>query len=154
MPEFSSVFIFDTNAFINRPDVLDLLDSSILCVLPGTVIDELAKKRAYAEDGSTMATRTEDALGRIASQPNIVLADFRETEDMAALRELLGDGEVESRVVNDDIILVAAIRLRHLKPVLVTNDGDMRLKAARVGITSWRLQEYLRRIEKKETFPL
>lgn len=146
MGNFTAVYVFDTNVLINNPNVLELLAPDELCVIPGTVIDELGKKRAYANDESIMALHIEQALEKIQQTNNVIIANFEEVTDLDALQEIQGDDySLAKQILNDDIILTMAIRIRHLNPLFITSDRELLAKADKVGINAMSLRKFMRK---------
>lgn len=144
--QFSNIFILDTNVIINFPDILQYVKTTDICVIPETVIIELGKKRYYCEDNSPMAIAIDQATRLLEkNNPNIIIAPFADPEDHLALNAIRGEAaDSAETVINDDLILSVALRLKHLNPLFVTNDRELLSKAEKQEIRTSRLHAFLR----------
>ncbi len=128
-PRFHAVFIVDTSALIDRPELLKTLTSREFLVVSKRVIEELDDKKS-----------NEELRPRIAEVTRL-LQSFPEQQihfcegDMSLLSP-------DYRLKGDNLILSVAIRYRKHSPVIVTNDNNLTLKAKAEGITAMSVTEF------------
>ena len=133
--------VIDTSVFFHREDILDHLSENCILVLPQAVKDEL-KNRARSRNVHGKKARR--IMEQIRSFPENRLVYL--SVGIAEFRQLFGAFPVRS--LNDRCdhrILAAAKRLAtEKKPTrLISDDNEMREKAAELGIPALSLREFL-----------
>lgn len=122
--EQRNVFIIDTNIFIKSPTILSRIDSSHQVAIPTIVMDELDRKKEFA-DNPEVKSRALSAIGRIETE-----LDRRETLEIVTPNlSLLPEGySIKSP---DNKILTCAIHFQKVgcNPIMVSNDINVRTKA-------------------------
>lgn len=129
---FEHVFVVDTNALIDCPDLPKRLRSNQLLVLPATVIDELDKKKTEPQlrERCTNAVRHLRALA--PTQIRFEIADV----------SLLPD---DYRKTADNRILAVARKYANNNLRLVTGDQNLSLKAQAMNIIAVGVERFMDR---------
>ena len=131
-PRVRSVYVFDTSALIENPEIATEASHGELFVVSKRVIEELDDKKL------------DEAL-----RPSV-------SEAVRNLRNLhkeyihFCDGDMsllpsDYRIKGDNLILSVAVRYREYKPVLITNDNNLSLKARAEGLDAMSADEFLKR---------
>lgn len=129
---FEHIFVVDTNAFIDCPDLPQRLRPTQLLVLPATVIDELDKKKTDPQLRERCAT----AVRHLRAMPE---ARIRfENADM----NLLPD---DYRKTADNRILAVAKKYTGANLRLVTGDQNLCLKAQAMDIVAVGVERFMDR---------
>mgnify|MGYP000448164815 CR=1 FL=1 len=131
-PRFRSVFVIDTSALIERPEIMKSIGPNEFIVVSKRVIEELDDKKRE----EPLRPRVADATRMLQSFPRqqIHFCDG----DMSLLAP-------DYRMKGDNLILSVAVRYRKHRPVLVTNDKNLALKARAEGIASMSVDDFEKR---------
>jgi len=131
-PRFRSVFVMDTSALIERPEILKSVGPNEFIVVSKRVIEELDDKKRE----EPLRQRVADATRMLQSFPRqqIQFCDG----DMSLLAP-------DYRMKGDNLILSVAVRYRKHRPVLVTNDKNLALKAKAEEIASMSVDDFEKR---------
>lgn len=127
--QFRSVYIVDTNALIDLPEIPWLMRKDELLVLPKTVLDELDAKK-LDESVRTPCTLAVHNLTQF-ERTRLVF----ESGDMTLLPP-------DYRKNGDNLILSVALKYRRSPSVLVTGDRNLILKAAGEDIKTISVEEF------------
>ena len=129
---FEHVFVVDTNALIDCPDLPKRLRSTQLLVLPATVIDELDKKKTDPQ----LRQQCAQAVRNLRAMPT---AGIRfETADLTLLPD-------DYRKTNDSRILSVAVKYANSNLRLVTGDQNLSLKAQGMAIIAVGVERFMER---------
>ncbi len=130
--------VIDTNVLIDYPDLPFQLNKRDVAVVPKRVLDELDhKKRDTGDQTEEVAERCRRAM-RILGQ--LGRAVRYEEADLALLPADFGGSA-------DNQILSVAVRLVRCRPLLLTSDKNLRLKATAQGVEWMDPKIYLNRSE-------
>ncbi len=131
-PRFRSVFVIDTSALIERPEIMKSIGPNEFIVVSKRVIEELDDKKQE----EPLRQRVADATRVLQSFPpqQIHFCDG----DMSLLAP-------DYHMKGDNLILSVAVRYRRHSPVLVTNDKNLALKAKAEGIQSMSVDNFEKR---------
>lgn len=129
---FSRVFVLDTCALIENPEITHGLGQHELLVVTKRVIEELDDKKL----DESLRPQVRLAVKNLRSLPKNQI-QFAEG-DMSLL-------PVDYRTKGDNLILSVAVRFKKHRPVLVTNDGNLSLKAQAEGLEALTSEEFLKR---------
>jgi rRNA-processing protein FCF1 len=129
---FEHIFVVDTNALIDCPDLPERLRPTQLLVLPATVIDELDKKKTEPQ----LRDRCAAAVRQLRAMP---AAKIRfENADV----NLLPD---DYRKTADNRILAVALKYTGANLRLVTGDQNLSLKAQAMKIVAVGVERFMDR---------
>lgn len=131
-------YIFDTNVFIDYPDIMEILKENERVVLPITVEQELEFR---ATDINTKYT-AEKALSQLEKFKDITVY---EKSDVSLLPEdfFREFSESYNNADNDNKILSIAVKYKDQNGVLVSSDSRLtRLKSEFVGVRAYTLKEF------------
>lgn len=127
--QFDHVFVADTNALINLPELPLKMTGNVLLVLPQTVLDELDRKKR------------DPALAQACNQAARLLRDMpasrRRYED-SDLTRLPADFEDTP----DNRILSVAMKYHHPNLRLITDDSILMTKAENMKITAVKIDRF------------
>ena len=127
--QFDHVFVADTNALINLPELPLKMTGNVLLVLPQTVLDELDRKKR------------DPALAQACNQAARLLRDMpasrRRYED-SDLTRLPADFEDTP----DNRILSVAMKYHHSNLRLITDDSILMTKAENMKITAVKIDRF------------
>lgn len=128
--KYSSIYILDTNIFIDEPKILNYINHDILIVISKTVIDELDFNKHKKE----IAYNVREAIRNISNYKgsNIIFAQ--------ANKNLLPQ---EYKINGDNLILSVAIQFKEFDPIIITNDIAFNIKARMEGIVTNKLNDIL-----------
>lgn len=134
----TAYYIFDTNVFIDCPDIMETLKENEKVVLPITVEQELEFRTT---DVNTKYT-AEKALAQLEKFKDIIIYESSDTsllpEDF--FREF---SESFNNANNDNKILSIAVKYKDHNGVLVSSDNRLtRLKSSFVGVRAHTLKEF------------
>lgn len=129
---FAKVYVFDTSALIERPDMVRDIKQDELAIVTKRVIDELDDKKL------------DDDL-----RPRVAMA-VKNLRSLPADQVQFSDGDMsllapDYREKGDNLILSVAVRFRQHNPILVTNDNNLSLKAQAEGLGSMTSDAFLKR---------
>lgn len=131
-PRVRSVYVFDTSALIENPKIASEASHGELFVVSKRVIEELDDKKL------------DEALRPSVSEAVRNLRNLRKEYiqfcdgDMSLLPS-------DYRVKGDNLILSVAVRYREYKPVLITNDNNLSLKARAEGLDAMSADDFMKR---------
>ncbi len=132
-----SVYVFDTSALIAQPQIVSSIRPNEMFVVTKRVIDELDDKKL---DESLRPSVSEAVRNlRRIRKDQIQFCDG----DMSLLPS-------DYRLKGDNLILSVAVRYRKFKPVLITNDNNLSLKAQAEGIASMTSDEFAKHVSEKK----
>jgi hypothetical protein len=129
---FEHVFVVDTNALIDCPDLPQRLRPTQLLVLPATVIDELDKKKTEPPLRDRCATAVRHLRAMPQAQIRFEIADV----------SLLPD---DYRKTADNRILAVALKYTSANLRLVTGDQNLSLKAQAMNIIAVGVDRFMDR---------
>jgi len=129
---FEHVFVVDTNALIDCPDLPERLRPTQLLVLPATVIDELDKKKTEPQ----LRDRCAAAVRHLRAM-NVGAIRF-ETADVSLLPD-------DFRKSADNRILAVALKYTGPNLRLVTGDQNLGLKAQAMNIVAVGVERFMDR---------
>ena len=133
-----SVYIIDTNIFIEEPDILDSFNNTALIKIPLKVIDEL-KFRASKPETSDVASY---ALEQIKKSKLTLQIEICESHDDLLAQDL----DVGKNGLNDNKILSVAkyftLNVSSHRTILLTNDTALGLKSGSEDVVSKKLSEF------------
>lgn len=116
---YAAVYVVDTCALMNSPELVETFeDNKALLIVPKVVLDELDGLKS-SEDGER-ALKARDAIRAIDNHRAFDWLNLRESGHP----ELLSDDCDKDR--NDSKILSVAVRYIFKKPVLITDDSNLR----------------------------
>ena len=132
---YDKVYVFDTCALMDCPDVLDdFADDRALVIIPKQVSVELDGLKNNTDDTKNAKART--AIGKINTymkKPWMKLDEDR-------YPELMSKSYQESGIKDIDILSVA-VKYKYKKPVMVTNDKNFQNFAASVRVEAISAEE-------------
>lgn len=131
-PRFREVFIIDTSVFVDAPTVLNLLRPDQLAVVSKRVLEELDDQK----QNEALRPRIAEATRALNAFPKdrIQFCDA----DLSLLPP-------DYRLKGDNLILSVALKYRRYRPILLTNDNNLALKARAENIDTMRLDALKRR---------
>lgn len=142
-----STIIVDTNALISNDHVLqdELISTPSRFVIPLLVLAEIEKLKENAERAS-LATSCMDILNPLIQSERLAVVNnfgriLRPLEIKQQCEALVLSIALDNRI-NDDIILDLIPTFRQQRPLLLTEDINMRLKAKTRNIESISLKEF------------
>lgn len=127
-----SVYVFDTSALIDRPQIVSEVRKNELFVVTKRVIEELDDKKR----DETIRPKVTEVVRNLINLGEEHL-HFCEG-DMSLLPS-------DYRLKGDNLILSVALRYREQEPVLVTNDKSLSLKAKAEGLKTLTAEEFMKR---------
>lgn len=145
--QYAAVYVVDTCALMNSPELVETFeDNKALLIVPKVVLDELDGLKS-SEDGER-ALKARDAIRAIDNHRAFDWLNLRENSHP----ELLSDDCDKDR--NDSKILSVAVRYIFKKPVLITDDSNLRNLAEANAVESTGSGDFLKarkesRIKKK-----
>lgn len=131
-----TVYIIDTNVFINCPDIISKIDEQYMVVLSAKVIDELDKLKIKL-----------DAIGK--QNVEKALRNINRAMDKRKIKMELSDVGLLPDDFNkkspDNNILTVALKYKNENPILLTSDNGLQVKAKGLGISTISLRDFLKR---------
>ena len=131
-----NIYIIDTNAFVNCPDIISKIDQQFQVVLSAKVIDELDKLKIKLS--SEEKHNVEAALrfiNKALDKPNVKM-------ELSDLSLLPPDFDKRSP---DNNILTVALKFKDENPILLTSDNGLQVKAKGLGMKTISLKDFLKR---------
>jgi rRNA-processing protein FCF1 len=122
--------IFDTNVFIDYPNILCRIDESKQIVVPAKVVDELDKLKVTLDDAGRRNAAI--ALKNINAMSNRIRRELADTTRLPI---------DFNRYNSDNMILSVAVKFRNQNPILITSDNGLQVKAKTLGIETKRPSE-------------
>jgi rRNA-processing protein FCF1 len=129
---FGAVFVLDTSVLVARPDVLKSVNPDELIIVSKEAIEELddhrrnlAMRPRVAEATKALNAFPKDQIQFCNADPSLLPPDYR--------------------LKGDNLILSVAIKYRGCRPILVTNDNDLTLKARAENISTMSVEMFERR---------
>lgn len=122
--------IFDTNVFIDYPNILCRIDESKQIVVPAKVVDELDKLKVTLDDAGRRNAAI--ALKNINAMSNRIRRELSDTNRLPI---------DFNRYNSDNMILSVAVKFRNQNPILITSDNGLQVKAKTLGIETKRPSE-------------
>jgi rRNA-processing protein FCF1 len=131
-PRFRAVFVLDTSALLERPEIMKSFRADDYVVVSKRVIEELDDKKRE----ESLRPKVAEATRALQAFPRhqIQFCDG----DMSLLAP-------DYRMKGDNLILSVAVRYRRQRPVLLTNDRNLTLKAKAEDINAMSVDEFQRR---------
>lgn len=134
--KFKNVFIIDTCAFINHPDILDCFNAGDLIRIPYQVTTELDKKK----NKIGMQNHSEHEAERIAYCARMAIKNITKAQAESSERVNLETPSPELLPIGMDInvpdhqIYSVALKYLSMKPYIITDDGSFTAPASAKGI--------------------
>lgn len=131
-PRFHAIFVLDTSALLERPEIIKAFRADDYVVVSKRVIEELDDKKR----DESLRSKVAEATRALQAFPRhqIQFCDG----DMSLLTP-------DYRKKGDNLILSVAVRYRRQRPVLLTNDKNLALKAKAEDITAMSVDEFEKR---------
>ena len=131
-PRFRTVFVLDTSALLERPEIMKAFRADDYVVVSKRVIEELDDKKRE----ESLRPKVAEATRALQTFPKhqIQFCDG----DMSLLAP-------DYRMKGDNLILSVAVRYRRHRPVLLTNDKNLTLKAKAEDIAAISVDEFEKR---------
>lgn len=129
------IYIIDTNVFVDRPDIISLIDDKCKIVIPAKVLEELDKLKLKADINKKN-------LNEAAKNINTAFVKHYSQMEEANLSLLPKDFD---RHNPDCMILSVALKYKKDNPILLTSDNMLQSRASGLGITTISLKEFLRK---------
>lgn len=137
----SETYVIDTNVFVDCPDIIKKINRQSNIILSAKVVDELDKlKITLSESGKKSVQQALKIINQSMGQRKIQF-------EIADTRVLPKDFNRQSP---DNMILSVAIRYKEDKPILMTSDNGLQIKAKGMGIQTICLQDFLKSSKKTE----
>ena len=134
-PSTKTVYIIDTNVFVDCPDICNKLGKDNQIILSAKVVDELDKlKITLSEEEKENVNKALKNLNQAIDQPNV-------TFEVANTKLLPPDFNRRSP---DNMILSVALKYKSDNPILLTSDNGLQIKAKGMHITTISLKELLK----------
>ncbi len=125
-------YIFDTNIFIDEPDILSKLKNNEVACLPFTVVDELVEQSRWRQDIELPVKR---AISNIQSSSSVI--KYKNSE-IDILPSDFSDDTNDNRILS-----IAYQALKDGEPaILVSSDKNLLWKAKTLGITALSLIDF------------
>ncbi|MDR0611244.1 MAG: hypothetical protein LBG58_14135 [Planctomycetaceae bacterium] len=139
--ETSFYLVIDTNIFFHNEEILNRLNNNDICVLPQIVLDELSNR---AKDKNAGGKKSQRILSHIRQFPANRILQTR--INRSEVRQLLPKFNVATNSNDECDLQILAVTKRLLlekKPAqLLSNDFELRQKAAGLNIPALSLQEF------------
>lgn len=134
---YTGCFIIDTNIFVEKPDIIDIIPDDYFVVLSAKVLEELDHlkiKKNISLAGKKRANRALKNISENLSRKNreIIMED-------SDVRLLPKDFD---RHNPDNKILSVALKFVSENPILLTSDFGLQARAKAMGVASISLKEY------------
>jgi rRNA-processing protein FCF1 len=140
--EISFYLVIDTNIFFHDEKILSRLNNNDICVLPQIVLDELSHR---AKDKNVLGKKSQRILNHIRLFPtNRILQTCTNRSEVRQLLPPFYNATNNNDECDLQILAVTKRLLLEKKPVqLLSNDFELRQKAAELNIPALSLQEFL-----------
>lgn len=132
----SSMYIIDTNVFVEYPNICDKIGTDNHILLSAKVVDELDKLKITLDEGNRR--NVEKALRNI----NRALDASNVSFEVANTNLLPIDFNRRSP---DNLILSVALKYKDDNPILLTSDNGLQIKCKGLGISTISLKEFVKR---------
>lgn len=132
----SSMYIIDTNVFVEYPNICDKIGTDNHILLSAKVIDELDKLKITLDE--ECRRNVEKALRNI----NRALESSNVSFEVANTNLLPIDFNRRSP---DNLILSVALKYKDDNPMLLTSDNGLQIKCKGLGISTISLKEFIKR---------
>lgn len=134
---YTGCYVIDTNVFLDKPDIIQAIDSDYFVVLSAKVLDELDHLKVKKNMSPARKKRVTKALKNISESLNdegkeIVMED-------SDTRLLPKDFD---RTCPDNKILSVALKFMDENPILLTSDYGLQARAKGLGIKSISLKDF------------
>ena len=140
---FGKICVLDTNALMHMPELFKMLESKdTMVIVPQIVLTELDGLKN--DEDEVTAYQARNAIRQIDNYSTYDWVNLTEQSDI----ELLSD-DLDSRSPDCRIISIALKYIIH-KPVLITDDGNMRNIAKSHRITTMTTEDFVANIHQAE----
>lgn len=134
---YTGCYVIDTNVFLDKPDIIQAIDSDYFVVLSAKVLDELDHLKVKKNMSPARKKRVTKALKNISESLNdegkeIIMED-------SDTRLLPKDFD---RTCPDNKILSVALKFMDENPILLTSDYGLQARAKGLGIKSISLKDF------------
>lgn len=134
---YTGCYVIDTNVFLDKPDIIQAIDSDYFVVLSAKVLDELDHLKVKKNMSPARKKRVTKALKNISESlsdkgKEIVMED-------SDTRLLPKDFD---RTCPDNKILSVALKFMDENPILLTSDYGLQARAKGLGIKSISLKDF------------
>lgn len=134
---YTGCYVIDTNVFLDKPDIIQAIDSAYFVVLSAKVLDELDHLKVKKNMSPARKKRVTKALKNISEslsdeEKEIVMED-------SDTRLLPKDFD---RTCPDNKILSVALKFMDENPILLTSDYGLQARAKGLGIKSISLKDF------------
>lgn len=134
---YTGCYVIDTNVFLDKPDIIQAIDSDYFVVLSAKVLDELDHLKVKKNMSPARKKRVTKALKNISEslsddEKEIVMED-------SDTRLLPKDFD---RTCPDNKILSVALKFMDENPILLTSDYGLQARAKGLGIKSISLKDF------------
>lgn len=131
-PRIQSVYVFDTSALIDQPQIVSEIRQNELFIVTKRVIEELDDKKL----DETLRPHVTEVIRNLRNlrKEQIQFCDG----DMSLLPS-------DYRFKGDNLILSVAVRYRKHNPALITNDNNLSLKAQAEGLEAMTAEAFMKR---------
>ncbi|KQZ34965.1 PIN domain-containing protein [Massilia sp. Root1485] len=134
---FDYVFVVDTNALINMPELPLKMTGNVLLVLPQVVLDELDKKKrdpalvkACAQTVRLLRDMPDSRRRYEESDLSLLPSDFEDTADNRILSVAMKYHHPNLRLITDDAILMRKAESMKIPPVTIERFGGKAVRQA------------------------
>lgn len=131
---FQRIFVIDSNVFLDKPNILDLINKNDCVCVPAAVIDELNYKKDNHKD-EQVRKHARWAIKNINNNDNV---------ELKSTSPKIPKGWDYNMKDNDNKIILVAYNLLNRNSVLITSDEGMILKAKEKHIPFIRLSDFLK----------
>jgi rRNA-processing protein FCF1 len=141
--ETSFYLVIDTNIFFHDEEILNRLNDNDICVLPQIVLDELSNR---TKDKNVLGKKSQRILSHIRQFPanRILQTRINRSEVRQLLPRFYNVTNSSNEECDLQILAVTKRLLLEKKPAqLLSNDFELRQKAAGLNIPALSLQEFL-----------
>jgi hypothetical protein len=133
------VYVLDTNALVDRPEIIKDIRPNELIILSKTVLEELDDLNEKKPDLRPQVRRATKIIGEIRGDKG----QKEQIRFEGADKELLPPDYPPRK--RDNLILSVALRYRKYQPVLVTGDKIFKMKVEEEKINTMSTEEFARR---------
>lgn len=130
------ILVLDSNVFLDKPNILNLINKNDSVCVPAAVIDELNYKKDNHKD-EQIRKHARWAINNISKNGNV---------ELKSTSPKIPKGWDYNIRDNDNKIILVAYNLRSRNSVLITSDEGMILKAKEKQIPSIKLSEFLKSV--------
>ena len=130
-----TIYIIDTNVFVNFPDIISKIDKQYQIVLSAKVVDELDYLKIK------LTEEEKKNVQKAIKQINESFGNRKIKMDIADLTLLPDDLTKNSP---DNFILSVALKYKDENPIMLTSDNGLQIKVKGLGMTTITLKEFLK----------